>query len=260
MNERVIDDQSPWMPFESRRRARDEKREAVLRIAVQLFLEQGYHRATLNDVAERLNITKPALYNYFRSKEDILFECWALGQEQVDEIIAVINESGEDGLGKLRALVRAYAATMATDFGASMVRFNPRDLSPDNEKTVRAAKRGIDRTFRRYIADGVADGSIKPCDPKLTAFAIAGSLNWIGHWYQRDGALPPEAIADEFAMRLTEGLATRSTKKKSTLQVPEGNNNRKRPKGGLHEHHSRPASRAADQPGRAGHRLRRPPP
>ena len=36
--------QSPWMPFESRRRARDEKREAVLRTAVALFLEQGYHR------------------------------------------------------------------------------------------------------------------------------------------------------------------------------------------------------------------------
>ncbi len=51
------------MPFESRRRARDEKREAVLRTAVQLFLEQGYHRVTLNNVAVRLNITKPALYN-----------------------------------------------------------------------------------------------------------------------------------------------------------------------------------------------------
>ena len=45
----------------------------------QLFLEQGYHRATLNEVAERLNITKPALYNYFRGKDEILFECWAIG-------------------------------------------------------------------------------------------------------------------------------------------------------------------------------------
>jgi AcrR family transcriptional regulator len=68
-------DASPWMPFENRRRARDEKREAVLRTAVALFLEQGYHRVTLNDVAERLNITKPALYNYFRGKDEILFEC-----------------------------------------------------------------------------------------------------------------------------------------------------------------------------------------
>lgn len=206
---------SPWMPFESRRRARDEKREAVLRTAVQLFLEQGYHRATLNEVAERLNITKPALYNYFRGKDEILFECWALGQERVDEFIAEINAGGGTGLAKLRKLVRAYAEVMATDFGASLVRFDPRDLTDKNSRIVRAAKKSIDRTFRNYIAEGIADGSIKPCDPKLSAFAIAGSLNWIGHWFQRGGALSAEAIANEFAVRLTEGLAARPARKRA---------------------------------------------
>jgi AcrR family transcriptional regulator len=208
-------DASPWMPFESRRRARDEKRDAVLRTAVQLFLEQGYHRATLNEVAERLNITKPALYNYFRSKEDILFECWAIGQERVDGFIAAIDAAGGSGLVKLRKLVQAYAEHMATDAGATLVRFDPRDLSEPNSKTVRAAKRGIDRTFRGYIADGIADGSIKPCDPKMTAFAIAGSLNWIGHWYQPDGAMSGEEIASEFTDRLTDGLAAKQPKKKT---------------------------------------------
>jgi AcrR family transcriptional regulator len=208
-------DASPWMPFESRRRARDEKREAVLRTAVQLFLEQGYHRATLNGVAERLNITKPALYNYFRSKEEILFECWAIGQERVDDFIAEIDAGGGSGLAKLRKLVRAYAENMATDYGASLVRFDPRDLSEKNSRIVRAAKKNIDRTFRNYIADGIADGSIKPCDPKMTAFAIAGSLNWIGHWFQPGGAMSAQAIAAEFADRLTEGLAARRTTKKA---------------------------------------------
>jgi AcrR family transcriptional regulator len=213
---------SPWMPFESRRRARDEKREAVLRTAVQLFLEQGYHRATLNEVAERLNITKPALYNYFRSKEEILFECCALGQERVDEVVTEINAGGGTGLAKLRELVRAYAEVMTTDFGASLVRFDPRDLTDKNSKIVRAAKKSIDRTFRSYIAEGVADGSIKPCDPKLSAFAIAGSLNWIGHWYQRGGAWSAEAIASEFAVRLTEGLAKRQAKIRTSSTPAKG--------------------------------------
>ena len=202
-------DSSPWMPFESRRRARDEKRDAVLRTAVHLFLEQGYHRATLNEVAERLNITKPALYNYFRGKEEILFECWALGQERVDDFIAGIDAAGGTGLAKLRRLIHAYAEVMTTDYGASLVRFDPRDLTDKNSRIVRAAKRGIDRTFRKYIADGIADGSIRPCDPKMTAFVIAGSLNWIGHWFQRDGAMSAAAIADEFTERLTEGLAAK---------------------------------------------------
>ena len=204
---RPSSDPSPWMPFESRRRARDEKREAVLRTALQSFLEQGYHRATLNDVAERLNITKPALYNYFRGKDDILFECWALGQERVDEFIAEIEASGGSGLARLRRLVQAYAKIMATDFGASLVRFDPRDLSEKNRKIMRASKKSVDLTFRRYITEGIADGSIKPCDAKLAA--IAGSLNWIGHWYQPDGALSADAIADDFSIRPTGGLATK---------------------------------------------------
>ena len=204
--------QSPWMPFESRRRARDEKREAVLRMAVQLFLEQGYHGTTLNDVAERLNITKPALYNYFRSKEEILYECWAIGHERVDDCIEEIDAEGGKGLAKLRKLIARYAEVMTTDSGKSMVRFDVNDLNEDNRKVVRAAKRKIDRAFRTYIRDGIADRSIRSCDVKLSAFAIAGSLNWIGHWYQPSGALSAESIAAEFAIRLTEGLAAKTAR------------------------------------------------
>ena len=207
--------QSPWKPFESRRRARDEKREAVLRTAVQLFLEQGYHGTTLNHVAERLNITKPALYNYFRGKDEILYECWAIGAERVYDRIGEIAAAGGSGLAKLRKLIVAYAEMMTTDYGKSLVRFDLRDLSEYNRKIIRASKRRIDRAFRSYIKDGIVDGSIKPCDAKLSAFAIAGSLNWIGHWYQPGGALPAEDIAAEFAIRLTEGLAAKSSRKKA---------------------------------------------
>lgn len=211
---------SPWLPFESRRRARDEKREAVLRAAVLLFLDHGYHRVTLNDVAERLNITKPALYNYFRGKDEILFECWSMGAELVDGVIAGINAGGGSGLARLRKLVHAYAGLMATDFGASLVRFDLRDLADDNAALARVAKRRIDATFRKYIAAGIADGSIKRCDPKLAAFAIAGSLNWIGHWYRRDGELSSSAIAAEFTERLTEGLAKVPAQQRTSKKTP----------------------------------------
>ncbi|MGT2503447.1 hypothetical protein ACVOMS_26915 [Bradyrhizobium guangxiense] len=112
---------------------------------------------------------------------------------------------------------------MATDFGASLVRFDLRDLTERNAAVARDAKKRIDATFRRYITGGIADGSIGPCDPKLAAFAIAGALNWIGHWYRRDGALSPAEIADEFTVRLTEGLATESRQQttKKTPRTPQ---------------------------------------
>ena len=206
---------SPWLPFESRRRARDEKREAVLRTAVQLFLEKGYHHATLNDVAERLNITKPALYNYFRGKDEILFECWVIGNERVDDCINEITASGGTGLERLRKLIRGYGEALTTDYGKSLVRFDVRDLAEADRKIVLAARKRIDRTFRGYITKGIADGSIKPCDAKLSAFAIAGSLNWIGHWFLAGGPKTGAAVAEEFATRLTEGIAMAPTRKKA---------------------------------------------
>ncbi|MBV8730837.1 MAG: helix-turn-helix transcriptional regulator, partial [Acidobacteriia bacterium] len=65
--------------FADRRRDPATKREAVLKMAAQLFLEKSYARTSLNDVADRLKITKPALYHYFQSKEEILLECYRLG-------------------------------------------------------------------------------------------------------------------------------------------------------------------------------------
>ncbi|MEO1282042.1 MAG: TetR/AcrR family transcriptional regulator [Pseudomonadota bacterium] len=181
----------------------------MLQTAVRLFLEHGYDRTTLDDVAEQLNITKPALYNYFRGKEDILFACWTFGQERLDAACEDIEGDAGNGLEKLRGLIRAYAILMTTDFGAGLIRFDVRDLSEEHRDIVVPAKKKADATFRKYISEGIADGSIRQCDAKMSAFAIAGSLNWIGFWYKPDGDMSPEAIAEEFSIRLTEGLAVR---------------------------------------------------
>ncbi len=222
-------DISPWAPFEDRRRARDQKKHAVLRMAAQLFLEDNYHRVTLADVAVRLNITKSALYNYFRSKEEILDECYRLGQQLVEEAIVEIEREGGNGLTRLRKLIRAYALVGTVDFGMCLVRLDDRELSDDARARVRAAKRKDDRVFRKYISDGIADGSIRACNAKLAAFAIAGSLNWIGHWYRPDGELSAEAIADEFAARLTDGLAAKRSRRSNGGAASKGSRRRKKP-------------------------------
>ena len=200
----------PWAPFEDRRRARDEKREAVLRMAVRMFLEEGYHRTPLARIAERLNITKPALDNYFGSKEEILSELFRLGHERYEESFGAIERQDGDGLQKLKAMIRAYARAMTTDFGMCFARIDDRELSEAARGEVLGSKRRYDLAFRKQIERGVKDGCILPCNPKLAAFAVAGALNGIADWYKPDGPLSAEAIAEEFAERLTEGLAARS--------------------------------------------------
>jgi hypothetical protein len=73
-----------WKAFATRRRDPESKREAVLQTAAELFLEKGFSRTLMNDVAERLSITKPALYHYFSNKEDMLWVIYRLGDGLID--------------------------------------------------------------------------------------------------------------------------------------------------------------------------------
>ena len=205
----IVED-PPWTPFEDRRRLRDEKRDAVLRMAVRLFLEEGYHRTPLARIAERLNITKPALYNYFGGKEEILIELFRLGDELYEENFGRIEHEAGDGREKLKALIRAYAWAMTTDFGMCFARLDDRELGEEARAAVRRSKQRYDLAFRKAIESGIADGSIRPCDARLAAFAVAGALNGIADWYKPGGRLDGGTIADEFAERLTEGLSARA--------------------------------------------------
>lgn len=193
--------------FASRRRDPATKREAILAAAAQLFLEKSYGRTSLNDVAERLNVTKPALYHYFRNKEGILLECYRLGTAMIGETLDQIEAHCGTGLEKVEAFIYSYALVMTENFGRCVMRLDEGDLSSEARAEVRAYKRKTDRRLRSFVQEGIADGSIAPCDPKIAAFSIAGAVNWICTWYEPDGALSPQEIATQFARTLTQGLA-----------------------------------------------------
>lgn len=202
--------QPHWKAFANRRRDPATKREAVLQTAAQLFLEKSYGRTSLNDVADRLKITKPALYHYFRSKEEILVECYRLGTGLIEETLNEISDHCGTGLEKVEAFIYSYANVMTVNFGRCVMRLDEGDLSSAAVTDVHAYKRKIDRRLRSFIWEGIADGSITPCDPKLAAFSIAGALNWICMWYEPEGALSAQEIAAQFARTLTQGLVRRA--------------------------------------------------
>jgi len=56
------------------RRPRSQTRERILDVALELFNEQGYEKTSLREIADRLGVTKAALYYHFERKEDILLE------------------------------------------------------------------------------------------------------------------------------------------------------------------------------------------
>jgi AcrR family transcriptional regulator len=78
-------------------------RQEILDVALELFNEQGYEKTSLREIAERLGVTKAALYYHFERKEDILLELHlrlhALGRGMLDQL---------DALGDEDAMVAAW--------------------------------------------------------------------------------------------------------------------------------------------------------
>ena len=221
---------SHWKVFVSRRRDPASKREAILETAAQMFLEKSYGRTSMNDVADRLNITKPALYHYFHNKEEILLECYRWGTGLIEDGLTKIAGDCGTGLEKVEAFIYSYANVMTVNFGRCVMRLDEGDLSSKALAEVRTYKRKIDRRLRSFIQEGIEDGSITPCDPKLAAFAIAGAVNWICMWYEPEGALSAEEIATQFAQTLTQGLARKGP------QAPSPNGTRKKSNRGVNVH------------------------
>lgn len=192
--------------FADRRRSPDTKREAILQTAVRMFLEHGYARTSLNDVADQLKITKPALYHYFRNKEDILLECSRRGVALIEEGLAEAAGRVGTGLEKVSVFIRAYARAILVDFASCVVRVDERELSAEAQAEIRRYKRHVDRKLRSFVQEGLDDGSIAPCDPNIAAFLLGGAVVSISAWYKPQGAMSGESIVTQFVETLTRGL------------------------------------------------------
>ncbi len=177
----------------------------MLHTAARLFLDHGYQKTSMSMLATRLQVTKPALYYYFRNKEEILVECYRAGIANIESHLD--TSSHGTGLYRLRLYVHSYVTAILTHyFGRCVAMLDDSELSPEGRRGVRDLKRRMDSAIRNLVVEGIADGSIAPCNPKLVSFAVAGAINWVGTWYKPGGDLKAADIAKEFTQILTGGL------------------------------------------------------
>ena len=195
------------------------KRDAVIGTAARAFHERGYHNTSLDDVAAALGVTKPTVYYYVANKEQLLFECFRAGLEPIQAAIRRTEASDRTGLERLNEVIRDYARAVASDYGWCMVRAEDQDLGPETGRHIRTLKSEIDQGIRRLIRTGIEDGSIEPCDPKITAFAMAGALNWITHWYRASEPMDADGLAGAFVEVLGRGLLRRLPARSTTRRV-----------------------------------------
>ena len=148
----------------------------ILSAAAKIFNERGFHGTSVADVSEALGVSKPFLYYYLKNKDDMLFECSRIATEQIHTMLDEVRKTNVLGWQRLELVFTGYARVMTTDFGICLIRNTaPGSLPTDSREKLWVGRRRLNREVEQIIAQGIADGSIRRCDPIALSFAIFGS-------------------------------------------------------------------------------------
>lgn len=161
--------------------------------ATRLFAEKGYEATTLLDIANALNISRPALYHYVRSKEDLL-----------GMLVEQVTNGFADVLGQLRSRKDISPAEKVRDVVSLIVR--QRAEHPDQfrildrsepvlpevlAKNHLATKRKILAQLTDLIQAGIEAGEFRRLDPRTAALSLLGMCNWVAWWFRPGSEVEP---------------------------------------------------------------------
>ena len=183
----------------------ESKRDRILKAAATCFNEKGYSGTSLKDVARHLGLTDAALYYYVRNKEELVYQCYLraaeLGRQAMERGIA----EGETGFEQAMLYIRYHIEIMVGDEGPVAIMSEIPSLKRSHRNEILQVSRRHSAGFEAILQRGIEDGSIAPCDVRMTGNAVMGSINWIPKWYHGKAAMADQILA-EFPVILTRGL------------------------------------------------------
>lgn len=177
------------------------RKDQILERAAELFSRRGYHATTMRDLGEKTGLLPGSLYAHFSGKEEILYQIVIDAARQFlggMEALSAVRASPEE---KFRRAMRAHIEVVANDLeGARVFLHEWTALRGRQRAEIRRHRRRYEELWDEIIRD------VEPADPKLARLLVLSAANWTYVWYDPNGALGPEQIADRFSDLLLDGL------------------------------------------------------
>lgn len=184
------------------------KREALVREAIAAFNAKGFHATALEDIAARLGVTKAALYHYFPNKHALLYECFLRALQVAFAALSHARETGGTGYEKLHLTVQGYLSVSLGEMNRCVILTEEHVLLPEHRAVIFQQRDDFEHALRALVREGIDDGSIIPCDPKLAIFTVWGAVNSVPKWFSPQGKWSAEQLAQAVADMTCRALAS----------------------------------------------------
>jgi AcrR family transcriptional regulator len=204
------------MAMAPRTTSRPEKgvaRQRQIRLAAsRLFVQQGYDGTSMQDIADAVGLTKPGLYHFVASKEELLSAIVDDGVERLEREVIEPARAIKDPEARLAAMIRLHVDNIShveTDVGNPVTALveNLIGLSDERRSQMEGRLRQVFEVIRGALEELKAEGRLaEGLDPTVSAFSIIGMVMWTNRWRRPGGRLSAAAVADGIVALALHGV------------------------------------------------------
>ena len=190
--------------------------------ATRLFAERGFAGTSFQDIADAVGLTRPALYYYVKSKDELLAKLVAeITEGSAAGISAIARRADLGPAAKLHAIMTTSVQRQAQYAARFRLLIRSEAELPDNLATAHeAGRRAVLKAVARVIDQGIEEGVFRAVDARIAALGLLGMNNWVAWWFQPDGKDDAETVAGQLADMAV--AAVRSRDQDSAAAGPAG--------------------------------------
>lgn len=185
------------------------RRQEIVARAVELFSERGYRNATMGELADLFEVTKPALYYYVGSKEQLLLAALEMAFDRLERHLDDILATTSDPVEQIRRWILSQVETAADPSARMLSGFDLNDDGLDDPilDAARRRNRAYLGRVTAMIRDGQEAGALRAdLDPTVTVFGLIGMCSWTARWYKPGQSLEVEQIAWIYSTLVLDSL------------------------------------------------------
>ena len=172
----------------------------ILERAAELFAGRGFAATSMQDIADALGSSRPALYHYFRSKDEILDRLIEGLAESAEQAVTAATAVPGSADRRLRALVVALIAPVAESPGRfRLILTSDATVSRSARDRLRKLERTVVHAMSDVLDDGVESGEFRPGLDRAATFGILGMINWVAWWYSPGRDLSTDELCESLA-------------------------------------------------------------
>ncbi len=186
------------------------RKEQIADVAASLFKQKGYTATTMRDLATALNIEAASIYHHIKSKEELLeLICFDMANTFINAINEV-NDIYFNAEEKLRMAIKLHVEIITQNQNKSAVFLQEwRSLNENKLNQFKALRDTYEKGFKTILDDGEKEDIFDDVDKKFAVLSILSTINFVNEWYNPNGNMNADEIANKLSNFIMGGLRKR---------------------------------------------------